>query len=328
MSLCDLLQSATLPAAIDRFVLELQVANYSPCSVDAYRYRLNLLAAWCDERSIVLASELTVDALQGYRRYLFHKIDAKSGKFLQPRSQGHHLVMVRCFCKWLREHEVIDFDAAKYLPLPSIPKRQLADVLSVNEINAVLGDPDIASPMGLRDRAILETFYSTAVRASELSSLCVNDIDVSRKLVHVHLGKGNKDRLVPIGTGALGWIEKYIHDVRPDYTGPKAGNRLFLGLHHRPLSRTALAAIVRKAIEGAGIRKSGACHLLRHTAATHMLEGGADLRSLQTYLGHEKLDATQIYTHMTLGRLQRVHEQTHPTGDNSKRPSKEDDTAK
>ena len=328
MSLSDLLKTATLPTAIDRFVLELQVANYSPCTVDAYRYRLNLLAAWCNERGITQATELTVDALQGYRRYLFHKINDKTGKSLQPRSQGHHLVMVRCFCKWLRENEVIDFDAAKHLPLPAIPKRQLADVLSVDEINAVLGVPNITTAMGIRDRAILETFYSTAIRASELSSLCVNDIDTSRKLVHVHLGKGNKDRLVPIGKSALEWIEKYIHDVRPDYTGPKAGNRLFLGLHHRPISRTALAALVRKAIEGAGIRKSGACHLLRHTAATHMLEGGADLRSLQTYLGHEKIDATQIYTHMTLGRLQRIHEQTHPTGDNAKRDATEDNTDK
>lgn len=320
MSLSTLLKTATLPAATDRFVLELQIANYSPCSVDAYRCRLKLLSDWCDERGITLAGELSVDALQGYRRYLFHKINAKTGKSLKPRSQGHHLVMVRRFCAWLREHEVIDFDVAKYLPLPAIPKRQLADVLSLDEINAVLGVPDITTALGLRDRAILETFYSTAIRATELSNLCVNDIDTSRKLVHVHLGKGSKDRLVPIGTGALGWVEKYIQDVRPDYTGPKAGSRLFLGLHHRPISRTTLAAIVRKAIEGAGVRKSGACHLLRHTAATHMLEGGADLRSLQTYLGHEKLDATQIYTHMTLGRLQQVHGQTHPTGDRAKIP--------
>ena len=151
-------------------------------------------------------------------------------------------------------------------------------------------------------------------------------MDASRKLVHVRAGKGAKDRVVPIGTSALDWIDKYVLDVRPDYTGPHAGSRLFLGLHHRPISRNQLAQIVRAAIDTAGIQKTGACHLLRHTAATHMLERGADLRSLQTFLGHEKLDATQIYTHMTLGRLQQVHEQTHPTGDGKKNDKPNDES--
>ncbi len=315
MPMSETLRTATLSAAIDHHLMKLQVANYSPCSVDAYRYRLNLLAAWCSERGITQISELSVEALQGYRRHLFHKIDPRSGKQLLPRSQSQHVVMIRCFCKWLRENDAIDFDAAKHLPLPIIPRRQLADVLSEDEVNALLGAPDICKAQGIRDRAILETFYSTGIRASELSALCVSDVDESRRLAHIRHGKGAKDRLVPIGRSALDWIHKYVSDVRPDYTGPKAGNRLFLGLHHRPLSRTALAGMVRKYITAAGILKSGACHLLRHTAATHMLEHGADLRSLQLYLGHEKLDATQIYTHMTLGRLQQVHGKTHPTGD-------------
>ena len=324
MSFTDFLRTAKLSAAIDHFLTKLQVANYSPCSVDAYRYRLKWLAAWCAERGIETVSELSIEALQGYRRHLFHKIDPKSGKNLLPRSQSQHVVMIRCFCKWLRDEGALDFDAAKHLPLPIIPRRQLADVLSEPEVSALLGTPDITTAQGIRDRAILETFYSTAIRASELSNLCVSDVDQSRKLVHVRHGKGAKDRLVPIGKSALEWIHKYVVDVRPDYTGPKAGSRLFLGLHHRPISRTALAGMVRKHITAAGIHKSGACHLLRHTAATHMLERGADLRSLQLYLGHEKLDATQIYTHMTLGRLQQVHQQTHPTGDGkpSENPSK------
>lgn len=327
MSLSETLRTATLTAAIDHYLMKLQVANYSQCSVDAYRYRLNLLAAWCGERSVETVAQLSIDVLQGYRRYLFHKLDARSGKQLLPRSQSQHVVMIRCFCKWLRENEAIDFDAQQHLPLPIIPRRSLADVLSLDEVNRLLSVPDVSKPMGIRDRAILETFYSTAVRATELSNLCVSDVDASRKLVHVRSGKGAKDRVVPIGRSALDWIEKYLFDVRPDYTGPHAGSRLFLGLHHRPISRGRMAKLVRDAIEAAGIQKGGACHLLRHTAATHMLEGGADLRSLQTYLGHEKLDATQIYTHMTLGRLQQVHEQTHPTGDGT-RPGADETSSK
>ena len=318
MSISQHLRAATITIAVDRFLMELQVANYSRCSVDAYRYRLNRLAAWCAERSIETVAELTIEVLQGYRRHLFHKLDPRSGKQLLPRTQSQHIVMIRCWCKWLREHDGVNFDASKHLPLPIIPRRQLADVLSVDEMNALLAVPDISTAQGIRDRAIFETFYSTAVRATELSNLCISDVDESRKLVHVRGGKGAKDRIVPIGKSALDWIHKYVVDIRPDYTGHKAGNRLFLGLHHRPISRTQLAQLVRTAIEAAGIQKSGACHLLRHTAATHMLEGGADLRSLQLYLGHEKLDATQIYTHMTLGRLQQIHERTHPTGDGKK----------
>ena len=326
MSLSNTLRTAKLTAAIDHFLMKLQVANYSKCSVDAYRYRLTYLAQWCAERSIETVAELSIDALQGYRRYLFHKINPRSGKQLLPRSQSQHVVMIRCFCKWLRENEAIDFNAEKFLPLPIIPRRQLADVMSVDEVNALLSVPDLTKALGIRDRAILETFYSTAIRATELSNLRVADVDASRRLVHVRAGKGAKDRVVPIGSSALDWIEKYVLDVRPDYTGPHAGSRLFLGLHHRPISRNQLAQIVRAAIDAAGIQKTGACHLLRHTAATHMLERGADLRSLQTFLGHEKLDATQIYTHMTLGRLQQVHEQTHPTGDGKKNDKQNDES--
>ena len=144
MSLSNTLRTAKLTAAIDHFQMKLQVANYSKCSVDAYRYRLHYLAEWCKERGIETVAELTIEALQGYRRYLFHKINPKSGKQLLPRSQSQHVVMIRCFCKWLRENDAIDFNAEKYLPLPIIPRRQLADVMSVDEVQrtAIGSRPD------------------------------------------------------------------------------------------------------------------------------------------------------------------------------------------
>jgi len=325
MSLSESLRTSSLAIVIDRYLMELQVKNYSSCTVDAYKYRLRRLANWCTERGVETIGELTAEVLQGYRRHLFHHIDPRSGRNLLPRSQSQHVVMIRCFCGWLRDEGALDFDAAKSLPLPVIPRRSLADVLSVDEMGRLLNAPDITTDKGIRSRAILETFYSTAIRASELSKLTTTDVDASRRLVHIRNGKGAKDRVVPIGQIALDWIDKYVADVRPKNIGYGSNNSLFIGLHHKPLGRGWLAALVRRELEKAGIQKAGACHLIRHTAATHMLEGGADLRSLQTYLGHEKLDATQIYTHMTLGRLQQVHDETHPTGDGAKKS--EDETS-
>lgn len=308
------LRTASLSIAIDRYILFLQMDNQKPRTVQGSLAMLTRLRHWCQERSVTTAAEITPDVLQGYRRYLFQFINPRNGKSLMPATQAVHLIIVRSFCKWLRKHRVIDFDPSEALPLPKMTRHTLGEVLTLDEVNRLLVTPNLNTRTGVRNRAILETFYSTAIRASELSNLNLSDIDADRGLVHVRQGKGDRDRITPIGDEAIQWITKYVEDVRPQWVRASSGNALFIGLFGNRVSRTCLALVVRQAITKADIAKVGACHLLRHTAATLMMDNGADLRSLQTYLGHARLDTTQIYTHMTLGRLKDVHSKTHPTG--------------
>ena len=168
----------------------------------------------------------------------------------------------------------------------------------------------------------METFYSTAIRASELASLQLYDVDGDRKAVTVRQGKGKKDRVVPIGERAIRWIEKYLADVRPAWIPPDDPHPyLFVTRHGARMERSNLPMILHRYKAKAGITKPGSCHLLRHTAATLMMENGADLRSLQLFLGHARLSTTQIYTHVSIERLRDVHTKTHPASED--RPKQE-----
>ena len=309
------LRTSPLNAAVERYLLDLKLRNYSARTIEANTNQLARFVSWCSEREISTPSNLTEDVIAGYRRYLYHHINERTGKTLHVNSQAHMLINLRSFCRWLAKHEIVQRDPSLKLEIPSAGKRRIADVLTVDEVMALLNVPDVTTDLGIRDRAILETFFSTAIRVSELLNLEPSDVAAERGLAHIRHGKGDKDRLVPIGTSTLEWINKYRLDVRSKLNLARSDHKLFLTRTGTPLSREALARIVRQSMQSAGIDKRGARHLLRHTAATLMLENGADLRSLQTYLGHARLDTTQIYTHMTLGRLKEVHQKTHPIGD-------------
>jgi hypothetical protein len=168
-------------------------------------------------------------------------------------------------------------------------------------MTSVLAQPNLNTPAGVRDRAVLEVFYSTAIRASELASLQVFDLDVARRQMAVNAGKGGRSRVVPIAERAVAWCEKWLIDARPQLAVPPDDGRLFLNNRGGPLSSKTLTAIARKHLDAAGIRRSGSCHLFRHTAATLMLEGGADIRFIQQLLGHAELSTTQLYRRAVSG---------------------------
>lgn len=180
----------------------------------------------------------------------------------------------------------------------------------------MLTRPNLDMPDGLRDRAVLEVFYSTAIRAAELAALQVFDLDVSRGTLSVNAGKGGRSRVVPIAERAVGWCEKWLLDGRPQLAVPPDDDRLFLNNRGGPLSSKVLTAIARRDLDAAGIGRPGACHLFRHTAATLMLEGGADIRFIQQLLGHAEFTTTQLYTHLSIGALKAVHERCHPGAGN------------
>ena len=308
-------QQHNLNALADAFLLERRVSGHSARTVEGLRQKLKRFTSWSIELGMDAAESLTGVSMCQYRHYLHAFRTPNTYKSLQASTQSQHLLALRAWTRWLIKQGHIKEDLCESLLLPRLQRRTLAVVLTEAEVRLLLEQPNVETPVGLRDRAILEALYSTAVRASELRGLNLHDVDAGRRLIHILCGKGAKDRLSPISSRAIGWVERYCREVRPVFLIRDHELALFVGRAGGRLTRNRLAQIVRRYMVDAEIEKAGACHLLRHTAATMMLHYGADLRSLQMYLGHERLDTTQISTHMTLGRLQEVHERTHPTGD-------------
>jgi integrase/recombinase XerD len=189
--------------------------------------------------------------------------------------------------------------------------RVLPAVLSVSEAEALLGAPKVDQPLAWRDRALLELAYGAGLRVSELCNLALTDLLLPENLVRV-FGKGSKERLVPLGRSAIGAISVYLHTMRSELDRGRSRGRVFLNARGEPLSRVGAWGIVKRAAERAGITKTVTPHTLRHSFATHLLEGGADLRAVQEMLGHADLSTTQIYTHVDREYLRSVHKQFHP----------------
>ncbi len=191
--------------------------------------------------------------------------------------------------------------------------RDLPETLSVREVEALLAAPAVDEPLGWRDRALLELGYGAGMRVSELCGLGLTELLLPEQLVRV-FGKGGKERLVPLGRAVIGSVSVYLHTLRPELDRGHSGGRVLLNARGEPLSRVGAWGIVKRAAKRAGITKRVTPHTLRHSFATHLLEGGADLRAVQEMLGHADLSTTQIYTHVDREYLRSVHKQFHPRG--------------
>jgi integrase/recombinase XerD len=205
---------------------------------------------------------------------------------------------------------------ASEIELPKAERRLPRPALTAAEAELVLAQPELGDPIGVRDRAILEVFYSTGIRRSELAHLAVTDIDHERATLLVRLGKGKKDRLIPIGDRALAWVRRYLAEVRPGLAAGDDDGTLFLSAEGTGFSLDRLTQLAARYVKASGVPKTGACHLFRHTMATLMLEGGADIRYIQAMLGHAELSTTQIYAQVSVRALQAVHAATHPAAEN------------
>jgi len=291
----------------------LRVKGYSERTVGNRELYLGYFVAWCDQRGLGRPQEVTRPVLDRYARYLYYYRREATGQPLSFRSQYSRLVPVRAFFKWLTRQNYLLSNPASELELPRLEKRLPKHVLTVAEADAVLSQPDTDTDIGVRDRAILETLYSTGMRRMELIGLKLYDLDVDRGTVMIRQGKGKKDRMVPIGARALDWIERYLCDVRPGLVLEPDDGVLFLTSLGEAFSPNRLTQLTRNHVNAADLGKSGACHLFRHTMATLMLEGGADVRFIQQMLGHVSLETTQIYTQVSIRQLQRVHALTHPS---------------
>ncbi len=300
-----------LYAAMLRYLENLGVRGYTNqgrLSVERY---IRDFIAWADARSVTHPQHVTHSVLERYQRWLYY-YRKKDGAPLSIASQRAKLVPLRGWFKWLTRSGELQANPASELELPRSIRRLPAFVLTADEVEQVLAGADLGNPIGLRDRALMEVLYSTGMRRAELAGLAHTDIDFERGVVLIRLGKGNKDRMIPIGARALYWVRRYLDLARPQLAWNGQEPTLFLGMYGETLNTSWLSTIVGRYVEKAQLGKRGGCHLFRHTMATLMLEGGADIRFIQAMLGHAELSTTQIYTQVAIRQLQMVHASTHP----------------
>jgi len=331
----------TLTRLNRKWLSELETTHLSPFTLRNRSVRMNKFLAWCAELGIENASEVNLRLLQSYQCHLFNYRIPKTGKPLGIEYQSTCLRVIKQFFDWLFEQQYITDDPAAKLKLPKPGRRLPTNHFTSPEVEAVIAGADTQTPNGIRDRAIMEVFYSTGIRRLELIKLSLYDLNPESRLLTIRQGKNRQDRVVPIGQRALVWLSKYLLDVRPDlahsdlttgsqsYSSQPRGsiansNRdtIFLTDNGEPFHPVTMSQLIRRYIGLAGLHHRGSCHIFRHTTATLMMENGADLRSLQTLLGHAKLNTTQLYTHVTIKRLREVHDATHPA-DNQTPASKQ-----
>lgn len=266
---------------------------------------------WADERGVTHPQQVSRAVLERYQKHLYH-YRKKDGEPLSLRSQSTKLVPLKGFFKWLTRAAEIPANPASELDLPRNFKRIPRQLLSAADAQTVLALPDLGTLVGLRDRALMEVLYATGMRRMEVASLCTDDIDAPRCVVLIREGKGRKDRMVPLGERALHWVQRYLIEVRGQLVWDSNEKTLFLGFEGRALNPSWLSTLVAQYVKRAEVGKTGGCHLWRHSMATLMLEGGADIRHIQAMLGHADLSSTQIYTQVALRHLSQVHARTHP----------------
>ena len=307
-----------LVVVMPRFLEWMQLNGATPATLVSYRSMLRRFVRWCADRAVLQASDVTRTVVEDYKRHLFHRRSETTGRPLSRVTQRHALTSIRSMLRWLAKRGVILHDVSALVELPKTERTLKMRPFSPEEVEQVLGSIDVTQPIGVRDRALLEMAYSTGMRRNELAKVKLSDIDRERGTVMVRLGKGEKDRTVPIGTRALAWLEKYLEEVRPFATRDRDEGEIFLGRFGKPMTIEMMSYVGRQRRKRACLARDedgwvpGALHVYRHSAATGMLDGGADLRVIQQFLGHASIATTQIYTTVSIPTVKSVHQKTHP----------------
>lgn len=294
------------PGAIKEFKAYLQLEkSLSANSVEAYIRDIKKLSDYLER------NEMKVPPEQIERPHLEGFLVSLHDSGINDRSQARTISGIRAFYKFLLLEDLIDNDPSQLLDLPKL-RRQLPDTLSYEEITAIINAIDLSTPEGQRNKAIFETLYSCGLRVSELVELKFSDMYTSEGFVKVR-GKGNKERLVPIGESAMKFIDLYKTTVRSHIPVQKGfEDHIFLNRRGKKLTRVYIFLLLKSLAEKAGIKKSISPHTFRHSFATHLIEGGADLRAVQEMLGHESITTTEIYTHIDREFLRATLIQFHP----------------
>ena len=250
----------------------------------------------------------TVSSIQ--KKHITKFMALRRDKKSSVTSIARNLSSIKSFHRFLVREKIVDKDASSAIDTPRLWKK-IPDVLEFSEVGRLIDQPNIRTVRGLRDKAILELMYATGLRVSEVSSLKLNDVNRDAGFLKVK-GKGGKERIVPLGKSAIHFLSRYLNDSRPKILKEKASTAVFISSYKRNLSRQSIWKMIKSYLKKARIKKKVSPHSLRHSFATHLLEGGADLRSVQEMLGHSSISTTQIYTHINKARLKEIHRKYHP----------------
>ncbi|MGQ9813453.1 MAG: site-specific tyrosine recombinase XerD [Dissulfurimicrobium sp.] len=298
-------------ALLDDFMAHLMVERgVSPQTLDAYSRDILSFIDHMDHLNDT--GRMGFEALSITSHDVLSWLKAQREKGFSARTLARRLSALRSFFRFLADEHGMDSTPLAVVNNPRIGLH-LPDVLSVSEVEAILEGPNCLKPLGLRDRALLELAYACGFRASEVVALKLGQIDLTLGYARV-FGKGEKERVVPIGEIALYWLDRYLKDARPKILGGKISLYVFAGRLGRPITRQRFWQILKGYAAIKGIRSAISPHTLRHSFATHLLERGADLRTVQMLLGHSSITTTQIYTHLDLKHLRETHRRFHPRG--------------
>lgn len=292
-----------LEADVRTFLSYLRVEKgLSDNTIQSYRRDMLKFVEFLDKKSIDTAKIRRTDVVEFMASLYKRRLDS--------RSVARHLVTIRHFFRFALLEGFVKEDPAATIESPKF-RQSLPYFLSVDEVERLLSQPDTSSPIGLRDKAIIELMYSTGIRVSELTGIRVGDLQMDAGCLRC-IGKGNKERLVPVGKKALAAVESYMKKSRPELLKDGASSQLFLNQRGRPMDRITIWKIMGQYGRKAQLRMPLKPHTLRHSFATHLLDRGADLRSVQMMLGHSDISTTQIYTHVVEERLKQVYKAHHP----------------
>ena len=266
---------------------------------------------WACHQEVHSLGGLNQDLLRHYQCFVF-EYRKRDGCPLAAASKLATLVPLRGWLRWLAGQGIVSATLVEVIELPVADQALPRVLLSVVDVEKVAAIPATDSPRGLRDRVIMELLYATGIRRMELAQLEISDLDLTRGILRVRNGKGRKDRRLPIAARARNWLLAYLERGRPLLPGATGSEVLFPSRNGSSLSLTWLSTLVSTYVRRAGLQKPGSCHLFRHSMATLMLDGGADIRYIQVMLGHAQLSTTQIYTQVSMARLEQVYLTTHP----------------
>ncbi|AZC16537.1 MULTISPECIES: site-specific tyrosine recombinase XerD [Pseudomonas] len=290
---------------IDRFLDALWLEKgLSDNTRGAYRSDLALFNGWLQEQGVELS--------RAGRESILDHLAWRVEQAYKPRSTARFLSGLRGFYRYLLREKLIEVDPTLQVDMPQLG-RPLPKSLSEADVEALLAAPDLGEAIGQRDRAMLEVLYACGLRVTELVSLTLEQVNLRQGVLRV-MGKGSKERLVPMGEEAIAWVERYLRDARAELLGGRPSDVLFPSLRGEQMTRQTFWHRIKHQAKVAGIGKALSPHTLRHAFATHLLNHGADLRVVQMLLGHSDLSTTQIYTHVARARLQDLHAKHHPRG--------------
>ena len=288
---------------IDQFIQHLWMEHgLSPNTLSAYRGDINRLGKFLEN--------IKLDCVRAREENLAHFISSAAGQ--TDRSRSRRLSSIRRYYRFLAREKIISTDPSANL-LPLRLGRSLPKTLSETDVGLLLSAPKNETALGARDKAMLETLYATGVRVSELIGIEFTNLNLRQGVIRV-IGKGNKERLVPLGEEAIYWLEKYIKNKREELIGNKTSRVIFVSRLGEAMTRQSFWYVVKKYARMSGVKSSVSPHTLRHCFATHLVNNNADLRVVQTLLGHSSVSTTQIYTHVAAERLKRLHKEHHPRG--------------